>query len=706
MMRKRVLAASVVLAALAVLAVRSTVAARGRAPEPRETVIDLVDEQVAMRMDVKGATVEHERSGGRGRLEFTLRSGSGTIDFTTSSGFDLSRFKRLVFTVRGDAGGQVEASVEERTNQGKPPSASGRPTALTAADGELVVGLPTRVFAFGERELFGMRGYPAEARWRSNMAHVWRMRIRFSGAAKGKQIVVSGVAGVPRDVKVEQVAFFPFIDAFGQYMHRDWPGKVTSLADLRGRVDAEDRDLARHAGPADWNEWGGWKTGPKLEATGHFRVAKHAGKWWLVDPDGRLFFSHGIDCVGYGNHTPIDDRDGWFAQLPPREGETARFFGRQHHVVRDYYQGKHPRCVNFIAWNLMRKYGDDWGATVAARAHRRLRSWGMNTIGNWSHGGIYGMKRTPYVVPLHVSTPTIEASEGYWGKFPDVYDQRFRERIAAALESHAKRTADDPWNIGYFSGNELSWGDERSLGLAVLSSPAAQPAKQAFVERLKQWFDSIDDLNKAWSTQHKSWDDLLASTTPPEAKRADAQLHSFYKLMADRFFRTWRDEIRRVAPDKLYLGCRFAWVNPTAAASAAEYCDVVSTNRYQRDVSAYRYPDADADVPILIGEFHFGARDRGMFHPGLVSVDNQAARAKAYRDYVTGALRHAQIVGCHWFQYYDQPPTGRGLDGENYQIGFLDGCDTPYPETIAASRAVGYRLYQIRSQTDREDNEE
>ena len=42
----------------------------------------------------------------------------------------------------------------------------------------------------------------------------------------------------------------------------------------------------------------------------------------------------------------------------------------------------------------------------------------------------------------------------------------------------------------------------------------------------------------------------------------------------------------------------------------------------------------------MIGEFHFGALDRGMFHTGLVPVENQAARAQAYKDYVLGAARH------------------------------------------------------------------
>ena len=47
------------------------------------------------------------------------------------------------------------------------------------------------------------------------------------------------------------------------------------------------------------------------------------------------------------------------------------------------------------------------------------------------------------------------------------------------------------------------------------------------------------------------------------------------------------------------------------------------------------------------------------------------------------------------FQFGDQATTGRG-DGENYQIGLLDICETPYPETIEACREVGYTMYRHR----------
>lgn len=84
-----------------------------------------------------------------------------------------------------------------------------------------------------------------------------------------------------------------------------------------------------------------------------------------------------------------------------------------------------------------------------------------------------------------------------------------------------------------------------------------------------------------------------------------------------------------------------------------------------------------------------------MFHTGLKKTANQQDRAAKYKSYVRGALRNPYIVGTHWLQYKDQPTTGRG-DGENYQIGFIDICDKPYPETVQACREVGYSLYEYR----------
>ena len=291
----------------------------------------------------------------------------------------------------------------------------------------------------------------------------------------------------------------------------------------------------------------------------------------------------------------------------------------------------------------------------------------------------------------------VEGSQGYWGKFPDVFDPAFAEGLRRQMTAKRDGSANDPWCLGYFSDNEMSWGDEVSLALAALASPADQPAKIAFLADLRAKYGDIDRLNTAWSTEHASWDALSAATDLPPRDRADADLKAFYTRVAETYFRTVREAIKEIAPHQLYLGCRFAWSNPRAAAAAARLCDVVSYNLYRRSVADFVATGA-GDVPLIIGEFHFGALDRGMFHTGLVPVSNQEARATAYDDYVRGALGHPQFVGTHWFQYQDQPTIGRVLDGENYQIGFVDIADTPHREIVAASQAVGWDMYGYRSE--------
>jgi hypothetical protein len=328
----------------------------------------------------------------------------------------------------------------------------------------------------------------------------------------------------------------------------------------------------------------------------------------------------------------------------------------------------------------------------------------MNTIANWSSADVYltyRKQRTPYVVAVDSAGPEIAGSSGYWGKFPDVFDEGFRKELARALDSQKPAgtdkpaTAGDPWCLGYFVGNELSWGDDDSLGLAALASPPGQAAKKAMIELLKAKYATIDKLNAAWGTARESWDALLNSRAAPDRKKAGEDLKAFYTHAAETYFRICKEECRRVAPSNLYLGCRFAWRNDRAIQAAAKFCDVISFNFYQASVANVRLP-AGLDAPIICGEFHFGALDRGMFHTGLVAAKNQADRARMYREYVQGALRNPLFVGTHWFQYGDQATTGRG-DGENYQIGFITITDTPYPETIQASRDVGYDMYEYRT---------
>jgi hypothetical protein len=409
-----------------------------------------------------------------------------------------------------------------------------------------------------------------------------------------------------------------------------------------------------------------------------------------------LFWSHGVDCVGFEGATPITDREFYFAELPAENSPLAACYGQGSWAPHNYYEHKGTyHTFNFRAANLQRKYGTDWQSQAADQAHRRLRSWGMNTIANWSDARIYSLRRTPYVVSAGSGgAKSLEGSTGYWGKFPDPFDPSFRAAIERRMQAERDKSAGDPFCIGYFVDNELGWGDQLSLAKAALASPPEQAAKQAFLSDLEAKYHTIEQLNAAWGTTHANWQALRDGRQPPEDQRARADLEGFYTRLAEEYFRIARDAVKQVAPQQLYLGCRFAWVNELGARAAAKYCDVIGYNLYQDSIDTFQLP-AGVDRPVLVGEFHFGALDRGLFHTGLRPTATQQDRAAAYRKYVTGALRNSCLVGTHWFQYGDQATTGRG-DGENYQIGLVDICDNPYPETIQAVREVGQQMYRTR----------
>ncbi|MCY2991765.1 MAG: beta-galactosidase [Planctomycetota bacterium] len=623
--------------------------------------------------------------------------------------WDLSSYSQIAVEVK-NSGTQpvaVHLRVDSPGGDGAKNSITGQVALKPGETRTLTVPLRRKLPAALAEKLFGMRGYPGGYAKEDGLdvSHITQLIVFVDHPQEDHSFQLSDIQATGSHeqaswVTVTSDKFFPMIDGFGQFIHKDWPGKTHSGQELQDALDRERAELAAQPSPADWDQYGGWAAGPQLKATGFFYPLKHEGKWWLVDPEGRLFWSHGVDCVGFGEgSTPITDREFYFAELPTDNSPLAKFYGQGSWAPHNYYENKGTyRTLNFRGANLQRKYGTGWQQKAAEVSHQRLRSWAMNTIANWSDSQICLMRKTPYVVSAGSSgAKSIEGSSGYWGKFPDPFDPSFRAAIERRMSFERDRSVGDPFCIGYFVDNELGWGDKLSLAKAALASPPEQAAKLVFLKDLETKYQTIEKLNAAWNTTHTAWQTLRASRTPPDEKLAREDLESFYTRIAEEYFRISRDLVKQFAPHNLYLGCRFAWVNDLGARAAAKYCDVIGYNLYQDTVDSFRLP-AGVDKPVMVGEFHFGALDRGMFHTGLRPTASQQARADAYRNYVTGAVRNPLLVGTHWFQYSDQATTGRG-DGENYQIGLVDICDNPYPETIQTVREVGQQMYKLRLET-------
>jgi hypothetical protein len=439
----------------------------------------------------------------------------------------------------------------------------------------------------------------------------------------------------------------PLVDEFGQWIPADWTGKAKTLDDLKTAWNEEEKALQ----PGDFNvsKYGGF-SGTKAKATGFFRVEKIDGKWWFVDPEGNLFFSTGSCCISSGSaFSRVQGREYIFTVMPPADELTP-----------PNQPARRGPNTSFYTWNLYRRYGSDWYQKWMDLTVRRMDSWGINTIGNWSDPTLGGSHRKAYVATLRgwgIET-------GIMG-MPDVYAPDYIAKVDSAAAQQCAQRKDDPYLLGYFLGNELPWPNRESELVNIILSGAETPMQAA----LKTYLSGGDT---------------------PERRKA------FVYETFSKFLSIVNAAVRKHDPNHLNLGLRYGGTPPDDIIKASLDFDVFSLNIYGYDTNANLKRVYDlTGLPIIIGEFHFGTPGRGLA-PGLAQTRNQEERGAAYRYYVENAAAYPALIGTHWFQWIDQPPTGRN-DGENYNIGFLDVTDRPYTELIDAARGTFKRLFDVHS---------
>lgn len=559
-------------------------------------------------------------------------------------------------------------------------------------------------------QVYGMRGGPPSPSpdkmtflaggGALDAGHITAFQVFLNHPTTARTLVIDHLRLVPRDSDADR--YRGIVDPYGQYTRADWPGKAHAEADLRLRRQAEAKALAAAPALPGRDEYGGWASGPTLPAPGFFTTVKRDGRWWLVTPTGHLFLSLGIDTIEHGSATIVHPRDEMFTWLPSAADPLARFRGTTNNVL--YGPNKTGETFDFYQANLQRKYGLEYQQAWRETTLARLQSWGFNTIGNWSDESLAAMKRVPYTATMGVGGDHARVASGsdYWGKMQDPFDPQFAADCDSSFRDKATRLKNDPWCLGYFVDNELSWSggsvERGRYGLAygALAAGPDQPAKKALLAQLQAKYGTVDKLNAAWETSIADWKALeapyQAGQKPDSAQKTDFAL--FVTAFARQYFTVVRDTLKKYDPNHLYLGCRLANYTPEVAQAAGEICDVVSFNIYKPSLDPKEWAfTKDLNKPCLIGEFHFGATDRGLFHPGLGPTPNQAARAQAYETYIGSVLDNPAFVGAHWFQFVDEPLTGRTFDGENYNIGFVSVTDTPYPELVAAARRVHAEAY-------------
>ena len=531
--------------------------------------------------------------------------------------------------------------------------------------------------------------------------------------------------GVQDSEPVLKAAYSELVDAYGQSNRARWPEKVSSDEQLKAAAAKEQQQLKGWLAERDkagLDKFGGWTKGPAFDASGFFRTEKRDGRWYLVTPLGHPFYSLGVNTVTPDNsQTYVAGREWMFGALPKAGEPFDKYYGSGDNrggngadVGRGFNVG---RWYDFYGANLQRTYGQACDPAAQAQpctaqgfdqarwvSHTldRLQAWGFNTVGNWSAPQLVGADRVPYTLALSIIGDYTSISTGidWWGGMPDPFDPRFAMATERAVAIATRDHRDDPWLIGFFADNELAWAgpgnDAKSryaLAYGTLRMTTDVPAKRAFLKQLRDKYRNEDGLSKAWGIQLAGWelmeDPGFEPPVPnPEHPEIEADFQYFQKTFADAYFKTISDALKWHAPNQLLLGGRYAVSTPEAVASCAQYCDVLSFNMYTLkpqdgyDFAALR----GLDKPVLISEFNFGSTDRGPFWGGLTPLAREEARGPAYATFLKQAMAEPSIVGVHWFQYLDQPVTGRLLDGENGHFGLVGITDVPFQGFVDSVR--------------------
>jgi hypothetical protein len=612
-----------------------------------------------------------------GRLELPGVSGKAPWDKYNYLVFDvyhdamISAAIRLKFTEKGDS----EPSFNVRL--GTMPALRTRLVfPLTALDAQKVF-LP-RTPGQLKAVLIGRRTRPEL---------IESVAVTLDSMAAGQKLYVTGIKLTRTEPTEYPLDAPPVIDSLGQWTARDWPGKTKSVSELKANLNAGLAESAGSSFPDGWSRYGGWQ-GLKFDATGYFRVEHTPERWWLVDPEGCAFFSAGVDGISpLHAGCPLNGIEPLFEWIPARDGEYAP-------VWSDHWgQG----MCDFAGANLITAFGVEWREKWGELSRGRLVNWRFNTLGNWTDREVTGSFGLPYVIPLREFPST---GKMIYRDFPDVFDPAYAaaaDEFATQLEGYR----DDPLLIGYFLANEPQWSFGNEIpASAMLETGERSATRDSLTAWLAARYDGeIAALNTAWSARFASFDELAEGALRRAGEMSAASrtdLNEFSKLMVIRYLEPVVNALRKVDPNHLNLGIRWAGMGSDFTELGGRFCDVFTVNMYSMlpDTTVLRTISEATGKPVLIGEYHFGATDRGLPSTGLRGVADQTQRGVAYRAYVECAAAQPYMVGTHYFIWNDQPAFGR-FDGENYNIGLVDVCNTPYREFVDAARLTHERMYEV-----------
>jgi hypothetical protein len=389
------------------------------------------------------------------------------------------------------------------------------------------------------------------------------------------------------------------------------------------------------------------------------------GVHWFLAPNGKRFYGSGLNGVDAG--PPPKDVDGRPA----------------------YY-----------LWNLYPST-DAWAANV----RERLAKWGFNHLGAWSF--CEEKIGLPYIANLDLG----RLSEALWF---DAFDPALPARVMDCAERLTAPHRERGLRIGYFPDNEVGWWNA-ALFEFYLSKEWQNHTKRLLWQLLHDRYEGDwPELLRDWVPSGKidGFKSLRNAGAALKIRPGGAGIkliNEFTYLCAERYYKLVHDALRAVDPGALIFSDRLPiYYSQDAVRAMAPYVDVIASN-YDLDgadgwVAHYFFEGLAAltGKPVLVSEFFCAAMENrsGNKNAGhLLKVLTQSERAIVVQQALRNFARCPNIIGTHWFQYYDEPMGGRA-DGEDYNMGLVDIYDQPYEEVIASFRRTNALLPRLHAKAN------
>jgi len=412
----------------------------------------------------------------------------------------------------------------------------------------------------------------------------------------------------------------------------------------------------------------------RILGSGFYRVEQVDGVWWLVDPEGLLTWSIGVQSIG--------------------------------NILWE-----NPQLSKMVE----EKYGGNQSYYMEDQIPR-LRKWNFTTSGSWSGPAFYelnmrlisnGQKPFPSFHFIGFTTVgdqlySLRNSEGIVNDLGehamvDPFNPFWREQAEGKVKDIVEKYKGIDWLVGYFVDNEINF---RSLTKYLHS----EYCRKKLAAWLADVFDNkIDKLNEAWSEKNITYDYktfMDISTHIPDQNptaACETDLRKFVRYLIKSYIEFTIETIRKYDKDHLIISNRFALGNRTKAIERVDdYIDLFSrydilcTNLYAQSGGSYspdqmallQYLHEKTNRPLLIGEWSFHANESNipLDYWGGKIVDTMQDRGNAYERSMFSWAYLPYMVGAHFYKWGNgYGPVGR-YRGRN--SGLVNDQNEPYQPFI------------------------